>query len=630
MTIAEHAMFRYVFWAIGYSSGLLFFPLWVVFLLHMVPPKHKVINHLAMAVVGAAVILAVLNVTSDDVTLIMTRYGNQFSYYQSTIFTVAMILTTLVATPLIILQYIWWSGAERLRYRQLARMFIITAIISSSIGFVTDFIVPIFTTNTITPLGSISTFMASLTTYFIMFSNKTQRINVRNVSGFTFSSIMMPILVLDSKNCVGLENKSAEDFFGCSIMEKDLSPFIIHNGKPTEREFFSESFENEVITAETPIGVRTCEMRLTVEKDSLGDVIFKVVILRDRTESYYKDSLLDVVNQVSGILLEPDMGNYESNLYMAMGMLADAVHVDRVQVWGNRVVDNRLCCTLIYEWSESVESQMGNEDTKDVSYTDVFIGLEGLLMSGNCLNGVVANMNPAYKERMESHGIRSILVVPVFTQDRFWGFVSFDDCCKERVFIENEVSILRSASRLMVNAMIRNDMTEQLDTALTDELTGARSRRYFLEKAEEELNECIENGQNYSMIIIDADHFKKVNDTYGHPVGDEVLKILVARTRHTLKLDTLLGRYGGEEFLVSLPNISHDNVLRTAERIRSGIEGDTFRIDNYDNDVEVTISLGVASLSDKARHLSDIISNADKALYKAKQTGRNKVVFYEG
>jgi len=228
---------------------------------------------------------------------------------------------------------------------------------------------------------------------------------------------------------------------------------------------------------------------------------------------------------------------------------------------------------------------------------------------------------------MEEQGIRSLLVTPVFIQDVFWGFVGFDDCRKERLFTDNEELILRSASRLIVNAMIRNDMTQQLDTALTDELTGARSRRYFVDAAEEELRMSNENGHRYSVIIIDADYFKKVNDTYGHPVGDEVLKILVSRIKNTIKIETLFARYGGEEFVVSLPNLAHEDVMATAERIRANIESDKFKVD--DLEIDVTISLGVASKTHEATTLSVIISNADKALYQAKQTGRNKVVFYE-
>ena len=627
MTISEHEMLRYVFWAIGFSSGLMFFPVWVLFLLHMVPPKRAFVMVLSKVAIGISAIIGLVCIFSGHVDFSMTTYGTQFSYHNSVFFITALVSTSLLASPLVYLQFKWWNEEELLRFRKLARVFVLIAFGATSIGFVTDFIVPIFTTETVTPLGPVTILCASLTTYFLTFSRKKESITVSNVSGFTFSSIMMPILVLDRKNKIGLENKAAVDFFGHSLINDNLAYHILYESKTPKDYFFETSFTNEVITVVTPHGIRTCEMLLTVEKDKLGDTVFKVVVIRDRTESIYKDSLLEAVNQVSGILLEPDIGNFEVNLYMAMGMIAKAVDVDRVYVWENRTVNDKLRCTQIYEWSEGAEPQQGHGHTIDVSYDDMFEGLEDLLSSGYCLNKLVSDMEPKHKEHLGEQGIRSILVTPVFIQDVFWGFVGFDDCRKERDFTDNEELILRSASRLIVNAMIRNDMTRQLDTALTDELTGARSRRYFVDAAEEELRMSNENAHSYSLIIIDADYFKRVNDTYGHPVGDEVLKILVSRIRNTLKMETLFARYGGEEFVVSLPDLTHEDVMATAERIRANIESDAFKIG--DLEIDVTISLGVASKAFEARTLSEIISNADKALYQAKQTGRNKVVFFE-
>jgi len=171
-------------------------------------------------------------------------------------------------------------------------------------------------------------------------------------------------------------------------------------------------------------------------------------------------------------------------------------------------------------------------------------------------------------------------------------------------------------------------MVKQLEkAAFTDALTGARNRRYFMDTAGKDLWACIENEAPFSLIMIDADHFKHVNDTYGHPVGDEVLKILVSRISNSLKKGTMIARYGGEEFVVTLPGVDQNSVLGTAERIKNIIEASKFHID--DLDLKVTISVGVASKTQKTETLQDIINNADKALYTAKQTGRNKVVFYE-
>lgn len=163
--------------------------------------------------------------------------------------------------------------------------------------------------------------------------------------------------------------------------------------------------------------------------------------------------------------------------------------------------------------------------------------------------------------------------------------------------------------------------------AYTDALTGIYNRRYFMEVAEKELQACINEDLPYSLIMIDVDHFKKINDTHGHDVGDEVLKILVARTWHTLKEDTFVARYGGEEFVVVLSRTDGISAVSIAERIRRHIESTAFVVQGQNLELDVTVSLGVSSKTESAATLSEIIKNADKALYEAKQTGRNKVVY---
>jgi len=447
------------------------------------------------------------------------------------------------------------------------------------------------------------------------------------VSGYTFSSVEIPILVLDSHNNIELENTATVDFFGSSTLGKNMASTILMDAEQPEQSFFDNSFASEIVTVETPFGTRTCDMLLTVERDKLGDAICKVAIIRDITENRYKDSLLETLNRVSGSLLEPDMNHFESNLHQAMGMMAKAVDADRVYIWKNHTFEGQLYCSRIYDWSEDVAPAQEGDHSSGISYSSIMVGLEEHLASGNCINGIVRTMIPQHHAHIATHGVLSIIIVPVFMYDHFWGFVGFDDCRKERIFTESEEVILRSASRMIANSIIRNDMTKQLESALTDELTGARNRRYFIEAAGKEMQKCTTENLPYSLIMIDVDHFKNVNDAYGHPVGDEVLKIVVARIRHALKLDTLVTRYGGEEFVVSLPELSTETVLGTAERIRYNMEMNTFKID--DLLLNVTISIGVASMTEEAKTLSEIISNADKALYKAKQTGRNKVVSFD-
>lgn len=168
---------------------------------------------------------------------------------------------------------------------------------------------------------------------------------------------------------------------------------------------------------------------------------------------------------------------------------------------------------------------------------------------------------------------------------------------------------------------------EQLEKlAYTDSLTGAFTRRYFIDIAEKEIKESYEQNHPFCLIMIDIDYFKSINDTRGHIVGDEVLKILVSRIKHTLRKDSIVTRYGGEEFVVMLPKTNLDNAIRSAWRICKNIENSKFLIE--DIAINVTASFGVACLTKETKTLKDIIKNADAALYKAKASGKNTVVVY--
>jgi diguanylate cyclase (GGDEF)-like protein len=141
--------------------------------------------------------------------------------------------------------------------------------------------------------------------------------------------------------------------------------------------------------------------------------------------------------------------------------------------------------------------------------------------------------------------------------------------------------------------------------------------------AEHELQLSNESENPFSLLMLDLDHFKGINDKYGHSIGDEVLKIFTKRTQRVLRSDSLIARYGGEEFIVMLKDAGAENAIMTAWRIQKAIESSKFTLDG--NEVDVTVSIGVASNSSYDVGLSDMIESADAALYRAKNSGRNTV-----
>ena len=166
---------------------------------------------------------------------------------------------------------------------------------------------------------------------------------------------------------------------------------------------------------------------------------------------------------------------------------------------------------------------------------------------------------------------------------------------------------------------------EVLHLAMTDSLTGVPNRRALMDYAERALAQ--RSGRSMALLMIDVDHFKRINDTRGHPAGDEVLRQISRLLSKRLRGGDLLGRYGGEEFCVVAPDTDADGALTLAESLRAALE--STELTTASGKISVTVSIGVAlSAANAERELKDILAEADVALYSAKKGGRNQVVCF--
>jgi diguanylate cyclase (GGDEF)-like protein len=159
--------------------------------------------------------------------------------------------------------------------------------------------------------------------------------------------------------------------------------------------------------------------------------------------------------------------------------------------------------------------------------------------------------------------------------------------------------------------------------ALTDPLTGLANRRFMTERANYYFEQSQANRQNLSLVMIDVDDFKRINDKCGHIIGDKVLKSL-GNILQTYSVEPVLaGRWGGEEFLLLLPDHNIEKALDIAEAIRKEVETSSIR----DNSTlpSIRVSIGVAQLSKQHKHLDDLLVSADRGLYHAKYSGKNRV-----
>jgi len=157
---------------------------------------------------------------------------------------------------------------------------------------------------------------------------------------------------------------------------------------------------------------------------------------------------------------------------------------------------------------------------------------------------------------------------------------------------------------------------------IMDGLTGIHNKRYLVEQLDRELSRATRHGRPLTLVICDIDHFKRVNDDFGHLAGDHVLKEVAQLAKSRLRPDDVIARYGGEEFAVILPETDLTGGVRIAEELRKMIATETFVFE--DEDIDVTISCGVSQLDPKWRSY-DFVGAADERLYEAKRAGRNRV-----
>jgi diguanylate cyclase (GGDEF)-like protein len=218
---------------------------------------------------------------------------------------------------------------------------------------------------------------------------------------------------------------------------------------------------------------------------------------------------------------------------------------------------------------------------------------------------------------------RSLLVLPLVRGDQVLGTIVLASA-KPSAYRTDTREMLRVMSHQigvsLQNARMYHSMEER---ATTDGLTGLTNHRCFQERLEQLHDLCERTGQKYSLILTDIDHFKSVNDTYGHPVGDAVLKrvaaVFAGRTR---KVD-IVARYGGEEFVLVLPDTDSAGAALFANRLREEIMAQQMTSEN--GSFNVTLSLGVAEFPGDGRDRQELIEKADQALYYCKEHGRNRV-----
>jgi diguanylate cyclase (GGDEF)-like protein/putative nucleotidyltransferase with HDIG domain len=309
-----------------------------------------------------------------------------------------------------------------------------------------------------------------------------------------------------------------------------------------------------------------------------------------------------------------------------------AVILDQVMIHGAELIGAKAACIAFYDpdsrrFKDWVATGLSPSFVRNMDFRPGGLADEAFTTGTH----VLSNDRPETRHRlsrlMREEGIRGIVCLPLTSRAQRLGVIYFYRSDRDS-FEAAEIELLTTFARLAASAIENAQLYARLENeARIDVLTGLYNRRVFDQRLEEEHRRATRYGKPYALMLLDIDHFKRVNDQYGHPAGDAVLtalgRLLAVQVRD---VDTA-ARYGGEEFAVIFPEISGSAAREIAERIRNVIAAMSFALPDG-GQISITVSAGISCFPHCAPDARAVVSAADQALYAAKQAGRNCVLMY--
>ena len=496
MTVADNTSLIHIYWGIAFFALCMFAPSWLFFLTNFIKFKHRVYKILVRATLPTSALFGLLCVFFGDVSFVHDRFGIQFNYSSGVVFTAFFMYMTLVVTGILIVHIIWFNQTTLKRYRKQVLILIGLSIIAAPIVYITEYFIPTYTSLTMTPLGAFAILPATLFVFSTMRRYKLFGITISNVSEYTFTSVTIPIFVLDNENKICLENNAAVECLGASSIGKDISDYVFISERTPSKLFFNRSFSGKTVMVNAVSGFRICDMALTVESDQYNDAICKIVVLKDITD--INEALIQIndqnnkltsLNEMAIIFLSQTDDAFEDKMSAGIKLIADEVEFDKFSVWRNYAKADGEFTSQIYTWKRYEGGTVAPEpEFEEAFLADIASDWDKIMSGEVVVNGPVKEVDdPVFSNTFSRYGTISAFVSPVIVGDDSWGFAMFEDFHNERAFDNKAVEAMRSAAYLSANIVIHKEMERKLEFALHDATEASKAKSEFLAKMSHEI-----------------------------------------------------------------------------------------------------------------------------------------------
>lgn len=383
-------------------------------------------------------------------------------------------------------------------------------------------------------------------------------------------------------------------------------------------DYVTKPFQIEEVVAriETHLDLRQLQVALETTNQELDARLRELSLAQEAEREQHRlaEALRETIAALNSTL------NFDEVLDLILANLGRVIHHDAANI---ALIDETKCVTFKRALGYATPQQ-GNPILTTNLRADEIPTWRAVMQTRQPLIIPDTSQETDWEQIAGFEWIRSYACAPIIVKEEVIGFINLDSAVPG-FFKPDQASRLQTFADQAAVAIEKSrlfDETQRL--AITDGLTSIYNRRHLLQLADQEYERARRYHHPLSALMIDIDHFKRVNDTYGHPVGDLALKALVQCCKQNLRESDLLGRYGGEEFLVLMPETDHAEALEAAERIRQRVAD--MKLADERNTLSITICIGVATMqAGENPSLNILIRNADDALYTAKAAGRNCV-----